>query len=148
MCMNPDEKAVCGCGKNGHLEQYASATGITRMAALYLEEHPQQQTCLRALASSDTIWVPTVAATHAFIDRPGFDPAVTRRTVETQLEMVRRASELGAKIAAGSDSGAVGVMHGEGTRTEYRLLREAGLTDAQLAQANRALAERFVRRDS
>ena len=50
MCMNPDEKAVCGCGKNGHLEQYASATGITRMAALYLEEHPQQQTCLRALA--------------------------------------------------------------------------------------------------
>ena len=39
-------------------------------------------------------------------------------------------------------------MHGEGTRTEYRLLREAGLTDAQLAQANRALAERFVRRDS
>ena len=106
------------------------------------------EACLRALASSDTIWVPTVAATHAFIDRPGFDPAVTRRTVATQIETVRRASELGAKIAAGSDSGAVGVMHGEGTRTEYRLLREAGLTDAQLAQANRALAERFVRRDS
>lgn len=106
------------------------------------------ETCLRALASSDTIWVPTIAATHAFIDRPGFDPAVTRRTVATQIETVRRASELGAKIAAGSDSGAVGVMHGEGTRTEYRLLREAGLTDAQLAEANRALAERFVRRDS
>ena len=102
--------------------------------------------CLRALASSDAIWVPTVAATHAFIDRPGFDLVVTRRTVETQLEMVRRASELGVKIAAGSDSGAVGVAHGEGTQTEYRLLREAGLTDEQLAQANRALAERFVRR--
>ncbi len=104
------------------------------------------EACLRALASSDTIWVPTVAATHAFIDRPGFDPVVTRRTVETQMETVRRASELGAMIAAGSDSGAVGVMHGKGTRTEYRLLREAGLTDEQLAEANRALAERFVRR--
>lgn len=104
------------------------------------------EACLRALATSDAIWVPTAAATHAFIDRPGFDPIVTRRTVETQLEMVRRAAELGVRIAAGSDSGAVGVLHGEGTRTEYRLLREAGLTDEQLAQANRALAERFVRR--
>ena len=28
MCMNPDETRVCGCGGRGHLEQYASATGI------------------------------------------------------------------------------------------------------------------------
>ena len=28
MCMNPDEERVCGCGGKGHLEQYASATGI------------------------------------------------------------------------------------------------------------------------
>ncbi len=28
MCMNPDEERVCGCGGRGHLEQYASATGI------------------------------------------------------------------------------------------------------------------------
>ena len=30
--VNPDESAVCGCGGHGHLEQYASATGIVRMA--------------------------------------------------------------------------------------------------------------------
>lgn len=30
--VNPDEAGVCGCGKKGHLEQYASATGIVRMA--------------------------------------------------------------------------------------------------------------------
>jgi glucokinase len=39
MCMNPNETAVCGCGKKGHLEQYASATGITRMANDYLASY-------------------------------------------------------------------------------------------------------------
>ncbi len=30
--INPEEEDVCGCGGHGHLEQYASATGIVRMA--------------------------------------------------------------------------------------------------------------------
>lgn len=28
LCVNPDEERVCGCGGKGHLEQYASATGV------------------------------------------------------------------------------------------------------------------------
>lgn len=32
MQMNKDETVICGCGKKGHLEQYASATGIARKA--------------------------------------------------------------------------------------------------------------------
>ena len=32
ICVNVDETEVCGCGKKGCLEQYTSATGITRMA--------------------------------------------------------------------------------------------------------------------
>ena len=32
MTMNLDEDQACGCGKKGHLEQYASATGIARRA--------------------------------------------------------------------------------------------------------------------
>lgn len=32
MIVNPEETDVCGCGGHGHLEQYASATGIVRMA--------------------------------------------------------------------------------------------------------------------
>lgn len=28
MCLNPDEDRICGCGGHGHLEQYASATGV------------------------------------------------------------------------------------------------------------------------
>ena len=32
-----EEKRFCGCGKHGHLEQYASATGIVRLAKKKLE---------------------------------------------------------------------------------------------------------------
>ncbi len=32
ICVNPKENERCGCGKKGCLEQYASATGITRLA--------------------------------------------------------------------------------------------------------------------
>lgn len=36
--MNPQEAAVCNCGNHGCLEQYASATGIVRIANHLLEE--------------------------------------------------------------------------------------------------------------
>lgn len=45
--MRDDETETCGCGKRGCLEQYASATGIVRMARKYLEEHPEAETVLR-----------------------------------------------------------------------------------------------------
>lgn len=35
--VNPKEDAICGCGGHGHLEQYASATGIVRLAKKGLE---------------------------------------------------------------------------------------------------------------
>ncbi len=38
MIVNPEETAICGCGGHGHLEQYASATGIVRLAKKELEE--------------------------------------------------------------------------------------------------------------
>ena len=38
MLVNEEETEVCGCGKCGHLEQYASATGIVRMTKKLLAE--------------------------------------------------------------------------------------------------------------
>lgn len=35
MVLNRDETALCGCGKRGCVEQYCSATGIVRLAALH-----------------------------------------------------------------------------------------------------------------
>lgn len=39
--LNRDETATCGCGKHGCAEQYCSATGIVRLAKLYLEAHSE-----------------------------------------------------------------------------------------------------------
>ena len=38
ICVNYDETDVCGCGNRGCLEQYASATGIVRLAKKHLAE--------------------------------------------------------------------------------------------------------------
>ncbi len=99
--------------------------------------------CLRALAASQTIWVPTIAATDAFIGRPGFDSAVAEETVRRQKRAVAYAASLGAVIASGSDAGASGVPHGAGAETEYRLLYAAGLSEEQLSAGNAALRARF-----
>ena len=45
--MRDDETDVCGCGKKGCLEQYASATGIVRMTEKYLKEDADAGTVLR-----------------------------------------------------------------------------------------------------
>ncbi|MBP5159011.1 MAG: ROK family glucokinase [Lachnospiraceae bacterium] len=46
ICVNPDETEICGCGGHGHLEQYASATGLVRLAVKRLEES-DEETSLR-----------------------------------------------------------------------------------------------------
>lgn len=49
MQMRKNETAVCGCGKKGCLEQYASATGIVRLAMLALADTTKPSS-LRSLA--------------------------------------------------------------------------------------------------
>lgn len=47
--MCDDEDECCGCGKKGCLEQYASATGIVRMAKRYFKQNPSKDSVLRSL---------------------------------------------------------------------------------------------------
>ncbi|MBU3874827.1 ROK family glucokinase [Faecalicatena sp. AGMB00832] len=42
VCVNYDETEVCGCGNRGCLEQYASATGIVRLAKRKLAEETRE----------------------------------------------------------------------------------------------------------
>ena len=53
--IDPDETDTCGCGKRGHLEQYASATGIVRMAMgqLAAEKRPTVLTGIEPLTAKD-----------------------------------------------------------------------------------------------
>lgn len=48
--VNPHETDLCGCGGHGHLEQYASATGIVRLAKKRLAED-NTETKLRAFSA-------------------------------------------------------------------------------------------------
>lgn len=56
MPMNDDETEFCGCGKQGCLEQYASATGIVRMTRNYLNENPGVETVLTKDSSAKDIF--------------------------------------------------------------------------------------------
>ena len=109
--------------------------------------------CIAALAESDTIWVPTVAAIVAFDGRAGFDPEVTHRTALAFKASVAEAAKYGASgsgadgklvlIAAGSDCGAFGVPHGTGTLSEYGLLHECGIPAQRIIEANELIRGRF-----
>lgn len=46
--VNPDEEATCNCGNHGCLEQYASATGVVRIAKKLLDAS-KEESSLRAL---------------------------------------------------------------------------------------------------
>lgn len=49
--MKDNEEEVCGCGKKGCLEQYASANGIVRLTRRYFEENPDAESSLKEMTS-------------------------------------------------------------------------------------------------
>ncbi|MBR6236846.1 MAG: amidohydrolase family protein [Firmicutes bacterium] len=101
--------------------------------------------CIAALAESDSVWVPTMAAITAFCGRPGFSSDAADRTAEALKASVSKAYALGAKIAAGSDCGAFGVPAGPGSLAEYDLLRECGVPEESIAEASELIRVRFRR---
>lgn len=101
------------------------------------------QPALEAMAEMNTIWVPTLAAVEAFIGREDTDCAFAEQTLEEQLSCLAKAREMGITVAAGSDSGAVGIPHGQGTLREYDLLARAGFTPEQIDGSNEKLRKKF-----
>lgn len=86
---------------------------------------------LGRMAEQGTVWVPTVAPMQAYAEHLG--PAdrraqVARRTVDHQLELLRRARGLKVAVALGTDSGSPGVDHGPAVIAEMKLLMEAGFS--------------------
>lgn len=51
--MRRNNGRLCGCGRNGCLEAYTSATGMARTAREYLELQPNLQTKLREIPAED-----------------------------------------------------------------------------------------------
>lgn len=56
MCVKGDEEEACGCGLHGCLEQYASATGIARLAKKRLEANDDETVLRGKRPSAKTVF--------------------------------------------------------------------------------------------
>lgn len=56
LCVNYDEEEVCGCGNQGCLEQYASATGIVRLAKRKLENYTGETVLIKERISAKSVF--------------------------------------------------------------------------------------------
>lgn len=56
ICVNDEETECCGCGRKGCLEQYASATGIVRLAKKRLEGNTDETVLNIENVSAKDVW--------------------------------------------------------------------------------------------
>lgn len=78
---------------------------------------------LQAMASADTVWVPTIVTVKNLLGDGRFPEEVIRKIWEGQQENLRYAYKAGVKMALGSDAGAYRVLHGQGLLDEYEIFR-------------------------
>ena len=86
---------------------------------------------LQLMADEDVTWVPTAFTMRACMKtlNPGMrERDIARRNLEHQLEQIRLANTFGVTIAAGTDSGSIGVNHGSSLFEEIDIFMEAGLS--------------------
>ena len=86
---------------------------------------------LELMAERGLYWVPTVYTMKAVVQngeyyRTTIDKKVAEQNLGHQLEQLALARELGVKVALGTDSGSLGVLHGESMVEEMKLFRQAG----------------------
>lgn len=79
---------------------------------------------LQALASSETIWVPTIVTVKNLLGDGRFPEHVVEKIWEGQQKNLHRAFELGVKLTLGSDAGAYRVLHGQGLMDEYQVFQK------------------------
>ena len=101
--------------------------------------------CIAALAASRTCFVPTATVARNLIGCGLFDDAVLERIVAASLATIEAAVEAGCLVAVGSDAGAVGVLHGQGTCDEYACFIDA-VSDRAVLDAQLARGEAFIRK--
>ncbi len=88
---------------------------------------------LQLMADRGIYWVPTVytmkaCALNAGNYRSTMDKKVVERNLSQQLQQLALARELGVKVALGTDSGSIGVLHGESLVEEMKLFMQAGFS--------------------
>ena len=92
---------------------------------------------LKRMADKQITWVPTLFTMKALckaIGQSGVDIDVVKKNLEHQMGQVARAGEYGVTIAVGTDSGSLGVNHGESMSEEIGLFISAGLSIEEIVK--------------
>jgi len=104
---------------------------------------------LERMAERQILWVPTLfamqACTHSGIAANSANAGeIAARNVESQLQQVALAKALGVPIAAGSDAGCYGVMHGEALVEEIMLLTKGGFSLPEALKCATSIGARLL----
>lgn len=78
--------------------------------------------CLEAMAASEVVWVPTLTPVGNQIGKGRFSDDNLKLIKSLHQENVRKAYLKGVQLAVGSDAGAYGVKHGQGSLDECQAL--------------------------
>jgi imidazolonepropionase-like amidohydrolase len=103
---------------------------------------------LRRMAERGIAWVPTVSPVHFQWQRPelaGWDASTVanlRIIVDSHLEHIALAAELGVDLVSGSDAGSHGVCHGTALLDELDFFATAGLSMEAVLRAATCLPRR------
>jgi imidazolonepropionase-like amidohydrolase len=83
---------------------------------------------LKRMADREIFWVPTAFTMKALCAHHPRSPEshTASRTLDSQMEQIHRARNLGVKVAVGTDAGGFGVRHGISFIEELRIITEAG----------------------
>ena len=103
---------------------------------------------LRRMADRAVCWVPTVvpmAVLGEAENLTGTQKDVARRTVDHQLNQIRKALDMGVAIALGTDAGGQGVDHGAAVQKELSLFLSAGMSVEQAVQCATGNVARLLR---
>ncbi|MBR2529369.1 MAG: Xaa-Pro dipeptidase [Blautia sp.] len=105
---------------------------------------------IRMLSRSGTVWVPTVSTVYNLLGDGRFPEEEVQKIAAHVAANVRRAYELGACVAPGSDAGAYRVLHGQGIMDEVEtiagILGDRPETERWLKAGENRIQERFKRR--
>ena len=106
---------------------------------------------LAMLAQSHTVWVPTLVTVRNLLGDGRYEDEVLWPIIESAKENVRKAFQLGIKVAPGSDAGAYRVLHGQGIQDEMdsfvEFLEEEKRDDVYrwLADGEAEIKKKFMR---
>ena len=84
----------------------------------------QNEESICCMAEHATIWVPTILTVSNLLENGRYPAETLAWIFETQKKGLQLAFEKDVVLAAGSDAGAYGVLHGKGIREEESVMRK------------------------